>query len=132
MLYARLAGDEQLTQLLATYDGQPAVFTDDPPPGDAALPYIVTAGHVADTPFDTKDRRGREVWRDIRCYTAHTGSAEPVEAIAGRVFELLHRQPLTVDGVPALVTEVTGPRVGPQENEAASRILTLHVVFDPR
>ena len=52
-LYDRLTGDATLTALLATYNGDPAVFTTDPAPGDAELPYIVTAGHVSDEPFDT-------------------------------------------------------------------------------
>lgn len=136
-LYARLAGDEQLVGMLATYEPEPgttapAIFTTDPPPSNARLPYIVTAGEVATNPRDTKDLRGLEYYRDVRCYTARTGSDEAVEDIAMRIRTLLHRQPLVVDGVPALITSVTGPRRGPDEDKAVGRILTLRVVTDPR
>lgn len=130
-VHAVLTGDATLAGLLAEYSGDPAVFTTDPPPAAAVLPYIIAAGDLATTPFDTKDERGEELWRDIRCYTARTGSSKAVEDIAARVKALLHRQPLVVDGRPVLVAECTGPRNGPDENKAYSRIVTLHVKTDP-
>ena len=46
-IYDALAGDATLVAMLATYGGEPAIFTTDPAPGDAELPYIVSAGEVA-------------------------------------------------------------------------------------
>ena len=127
-LYDRLAGDTDLTVLLAQYNGGPAVFTVDPAPGDAVLPYVVSAGFIAATNWDTKTTRGRQVWRDIRCYAPATGSAEPVEAIAERVRELLHRHRLEVDGHVTYVAEASGPLVG-DGDDVYGRIVSVRLTL---
>lgn len=118
-----LAGDAALVALLATYGGRPAVFTTDPAPGDANMPYIVTAGDVVQIPWDTKLTRGREVWRDVRCYAAASGSAVTVEAIAERVRALLHRQAITIAGFEWVLAECAGPIVS-DEQDVYGRVLT--------
>ena len=123
-IYDVLSGDGTLVGLLTTYGGLPAVFTTDPAPGDAALPYIVSAGHVADAAFDTKTTLGREVWRDVRCYAEADGSAVTVEEIAERVRTLLHRQTITVTGFGMVVAECSGPVVA-DESDAYGRIVTI-------
>ncbi len=123
-LYTLLAGDATLTGLLATYGGGPAIFTTDPPPDDATLPYIVTAGDVADAPWDTKNSRGRDIRRDVRCYAPANGSAVTVEEIADRVAVLLHRRSFPIDGRTVVVADVSGPFNGPAEDTAYGRILT--------
>lgn len=122
-IYDVLADDATLTALLSTYGGQPAVFTIDPAPGDASLPYIVTAGDVVQMAFDTKTTRGREIWRDVRCYAAASGSAVTIEAIAERVRALLHRQELTITGFYWIWCECSGPIVI-DEPDAYGRIVT--------
>ena len=57
-IYDVLAGDATLAGLLATYGGNPAVFTTDPAPGDATLPYIVTAGEFSQAPCGHQDDAG--------------------------------------------------------------------------
>ena len=52
-LYDRLSGDATLIGLLSTYDGGAAVFTTDPVPEDAVLPYV-TITSLAEAPFDSK------------------------------------------------------------------------------
>jgi hypothetical protein len=123
-LYDHLSGDATLVALLASYNGSPAIFTTDPAPGDAQKPYLVSAGHVVDLPFDTKTTQGREVMRDVRCYAEADGSAVVVEAIAERVRALLHRQELVVSGFRWLVSSVTGP-VAADEGGAYGRIVTV-------
>lgn len=123
-IYDRLAGDSTLTNMLATYEGHPAIFTAWPAPGDAPMPYIVSAGHVTDMPFDTKTTRGREVMRDVRCYDNAGGSVVTVEAIAERVRELLHRGPLSIGGFEWILSSVTGP-IAADETDAYGRILTV-------
>lgn len=135
-MYARLAGDTELTGLLAVYAPQPgttgpAIFTTDPVPADARLPYVVVPAALADNPFDTKDLRGREVYRTVRCYTARTGSVALLERIALRVRDLFHRHRLVVAGAPALLASVTGPRQGPVEDDAYGLILTVRLKTDP-
>lgn len=127
-IHALLVEDATLAGLLNTYGGEPAVFTMDPAPGDAQLPYIVTAGEVSTAPFDTKTTRGREIMRDVRCYDAADGSAAAVEAIAERVRALLHRQTLTVAGFNWMLSECTGPVVA-DERDAYGRIVTVRMII---
>lgn len=127
-IYALLADDATLASLLATYAGLPAVFTTDPAPGNAELPYIVTAGAVSDVPFDTKDKVGRQIMRDVRCYAAATGSTAVVEAMAERVRELLHRQQVAVDGIGWLMSNCTGP-LAADSLKAYGRIVTVTMTF---
>lgn len=125
-IYDRLTADATLAALLNTYGGAPAVFTTDPAPGDAELPYIVTAGDAVDASFDTKTCTGREIWRDVRCYAADDGSAIVVEQMAERVRELLHRAPLTVSGWCVFVAECSGPVVA-DEQGSYGRVVTVRM-----
>jgi hypothetical protein len=125
-IYDKLAGDSTLVGLLATYKGLPAIFTTDPAPGDADLPYIVTAGEISQAPFDTKTTRGREALRDVRCYDEASGSAVIIEAIAERVRALLHRQELDVAGFSWLISDCSGPVVA-DELDAYGRIISLSI-----
>jgi hypothetical protein len=124
-LYDRLSGDATLVGLLGAYGGQPAIFTTDPAPGDAVLPYIVTAGEVAQSPADTKNSRGRQLMRDVRCYAADSGSAETIEAIAERVRFLLHRYELVISSWQTVIADCTGPVVA-DEKDAYGRIVTVN------
>jgi len=128
-LYNKLAGDATLTALLAEYHGRPAIFTTDPAPGNAVLPYIVTAGDVAQVPFDTKTTRGRTITRDVRCYAAASGSARTVKAIAERVRRLLHRQTLVIDNFVWLMAECSGP-IEADAQDAYGRIVTVRMVIE--
>ncbi|HUW11704.1 MAG TPA: DUF3168 domain-containing protein [Anaerolineae bacterium] len=127
-IYARLAGDATLTALLASYGSNPAIFTVDPAPDNATLPYLVTAGEVSQAPFEAKNRGGREVRRDVRCYTERDDSAVTIEAIAERVRALLHRQPLDIDGFENWVAECLGPIVADEE-DAYGRIITVRLIL---
>lgn len=126
-IYDRLASEVELVALLAVYNGSPAIFTVDPAPGDAALPYLVTVGTVAQSPFDTKTTRGRDVLRDVRCYAEANGSAVLVEAIAEHVRAALHRQPLSVSGFTWILSDCTGPIVA-DERDVYGRIITLSLM----
>lgn len=123
-VYNKLAGDATLVALLASYEGYPAIFTTDPAPGDANLPYIVAAGEVVQVPFDTKTCLGREVVIDVRCYADAGGSSLTIEAIAERVRYLLHRQSLTIDGYDWVISDVSGPIVA-DELDYYGRIISL-------
>lgn len=129
-VYSALVSDAALSAMLADYRGAPAIFTTDPAPSDATLPYIVTAGAVTDTPADTKTSRGREVVRDIRCYTEATGSADLVEEIAERVRAILHRRAITVTGFRVYISQIVGPFAGPAEDTAYGRILTAQITLE--
>ena len=128
-IYDLMTGDPTLEGLLATYRGEPACFTTEPAPGDATMPYGVSAGEVATSPWDTKTTLGREVWRDVRFYADADGSAVTVEALAERARALLHRQTLSVDGFSVMVAECTGP-VTADEADAYGRILTIRLILE--
>jgi hypothetical protein len=123
-IYDKLAGDATMVGLLSSYEGNPAIFTMDPAPGDAELPYIVSAGEVSQAPFDTKTTRGRDLIRDVRCYAAADGSTVLVEAIAERARALLHRQELVIDGFRWLISDCTGPIVA-DEPDTYGRVISL-------
>lgn len=125
---ARLRGDATLVAMLADFNGRAAVFTTDPVPGTASMPYIVTAGEVTDSAYDTKTTLGRELRRDVRCYAPIAGSVVTIEAIAERVRELLHRQPLSVDGYDVWMAECSGPIVA-DEPDAYGRIVTVRTIM---
>jgi len=128
-IYDCLAGDATLTALLSTYGVTPAIFTTDPAPGDAELPYIVTAGEVSQAPFDTKTTLGRTIVRDVRCYASASGSGITVEAIAERVRALLHRQALTIAGFAWIWAECSGPIVA-DEPDAYGRIVSVRLTVE--
>jgi hypothetical protein len=128
-IQSRMANDATLAALLATYDGVPAVFTTDPVPGDATLPYVVSAGEAVNTPFDTKTTLGRKIWRDVRCYDNAGGSAVKVEAIADRVRVLFHRQSFLIPGFAWILAECSGPIVA-DEQDAYGRIVTVKLTLE--
>jgi len=127
--HSRMANDVTLAALLADYEGAPAVFTTDPAPGDAVLPYIVSAGEAVNAPFDTKTTRGNTLWRDVRCYAAADGSAVEVEAIADRVRALFHRQSFSIPGFAWIWAECSGPIVA-DEQDAYGRIVTAKLTIE--
>lgn len=128
-VYDRMANDATLTGLISTYKGEPAVFTTDPAPGDAVLPYIVTAGEVAQSPWDTKTTRGRRAFRDVRCYqSAKDGSPMVVEAMVERARALFHRYMLTVTDFGVIVANCVGPIVA-DEPDVYGRILTVEFML---
>lgn len=129
-VYDRLRNDTALAAMLSTYNGRPAIFTTEPIPGDAALPYIVTAGHVSDAPWDTKTSRGRDIMRDIRCYTEATGSMVAVESMAERVRQMFHQQKIPVEGHSNVMTACTGPIIGPTDGTAYGLIVTVRFILE--
>ena len=125
-IYTRLANSVALVDMLAEYNGAPAIFTTDPAPDDAVMPYIVAAGNVAAAPFDAKDCLGQTVTRDVRCYANANGSAAVVEEIAEKVRQLLHRQQLSITGYNWIMSDATGP-ITADERFAYGRIVTVSV-----
>lgn len=132
-IYQRLASDSTLTSLLASYKGNPAIFTVDPAPSDANLPYLVTEGNVLDTTQitqNTKQRTATHTVRDIKIYTEATGTSKPIETIAERVWELFDRQALTIDGWTSVVVRADRPILGPTGDASSyGRVVTLDLIL---
>jgi hypothetical protein len=116
--YNRLVNDAELKTLLGSYNGVPAVFTASPVPDNASLPYVITAGQVSDSteiPTNTKNRTATQFMRDIRIYAEQTGSMAPIEKIGERVWNIFHKQPLTINGWNVLEVKATRPVIYPQD-----------------
>jgi hypothetical protein len=127
-LYDRLEPDATLAALLSTYSGNAAVFTTDPIPQDATLPYVVIRD-LSEVTFDTKTSRGREVWHDVGCYAKDEGSAVLVESIKERVRALLHRYALTIANFTTVIAEVSGI-VQADEDGVFGRIVTIRLIVE--
>jgi len=126
-IYDVMNDDATLTALLSTFNSVAAIFTTDPAPKGVNFPYIVSAGEVADVPFDTKSTDGREFTRDIRCYDGNnSGSAVNIETIAERVRTLFHRQQFTITGFGVIITTASGP-IARDEEDVFGRIVTISV-----
>ena len=121
----RLTGDTTLTAMLSVYRGGPAIFTVEPIPGDATLPCIVASGHVADVPFDTFGTTGREITRDIRCYTANDGSRIALSDIVERVRFLFHQVQLPVTGQQNVMTTVQRLHHNLDDDVAYGAVVTI-------
>lgn len=130
-IFNRLIADTSLTSKVAVYKGHPAVFTIDPVPANAVLPYVVVSGPTSDVPFDTKTTEGREMLVDVRCYTDDNGSKALVEEIAERVRELFHRQKIEVTGYDNLITICNGP-IFMSEDGAYGMIVTIRFKLERR
>lgn len=104
-----LKADGTLAGLLAQFDGEAAVFGVRPVPDPAARPYVLTSAPLSDEPADSKNGADlREVHQVIEAWADAAGSRVTLDAIGKRVRDLLHRQPWLVDGVAAILSEVSG------------------------
>lgn len=129
VMYDRLAGDATLVAMLGEYGGAPAIFTDpipsdlhdfaaaDPPP----WPFLVLSRSENDIDNGCKDRDGREVRRQVRCYHSAglgtSGSMVPLEDVAERVRDLFHRRQLVIAGWDPYVSNCQGPREAPTSKD---------------
>jgi len=125
-IHMKLSADSTLAALLSTYESEPAIFTVDPAPGDASMPFIVIGPIVGQAPFDTKNSLGRSVRVDVRCYAEATGSVVDIEAISERVRTLLHRSNLSIDDHAWLWSVCYGP-ISADEEDAYGRIVSVEI-----
>jgi len=140
--YDRMVNDSELAALLATYPvgtvstadsgiPVPAIFTDQQVPEDAELPYIWTYGQIGNAPDDTKLQPGRDILRDIRCYTKRNETSL-VEQIGFRVRELFHRHALTLNDAVTIVAEASGPSAAPTDEQIIGRVVTVRLRYEDR
>lgn len=142
-VYDRMAQDPTLTALLSTYSPGlgstasnasapsrgPAIFTDREVPEDAELPYVWSHGQITDIADDTKLQPGRDIVRDISCFTARN-ETDLIERIASRIRALFHRHELAIDGAQTIVAEVSGPVITPTDEQVLGRSLSLRLRFE--
>ncbi len=121
-------GDSVLVPLLATFKGEPAIFTMRKVPPDSPRPYIWSYGDITNVPEESKDLRGKSVVRDIWIVADDTGDEDLVMGIANRVRDLFHRVTLTI-GLGNRQTTALGPRVGESGDDITARIVTVEFVY---
>ena len=125
-LYATMAGDAALTDLLGAFQGQPSIFTKRPVP-DAARPIVLAATVVADVDEDFLVAQGRQITRDVAVYGNAQADFDRVAAAAERVRALFHRRAVEVAGYHCLPIVASGPIDAPADPQEIGRIVTLTI-----
>ena len=132
--FDRMNGDGTLVALLGTYKTAPSIFTKRPlPPGfdiEAHGPYVLTTGEAVQDPgpADVKNSKGREIVRDILCFSKLSDSATVVEEVAEQVRFLFQRQVFSITGFSIIVAEVSGP-IEADEDDALGRVVSVRLVL---
>jgi hypothetical protein len=137
-VYNVLSADVTLTGLLASYTppgstAVPAIFSADPAPDGAPMPFIVWGGALHDEPFGGKleETTGRAIFMDLRVYAVATGSAQLIDSICERIRALLHNVTLTVAGFTNVIARCTaGPLNAPTDPRIMGRVLTFQWTLD--
>lgn len=128
-IHAALVEDIALAADLATYVGEPAVFTGHVPEA-SPRPYVFIHGVFSAEPFDTKTTRGREAFARVDAVADATGSTIVVNRIIERVRALLHRSPPAVSDFAGRVADVSGPIIGESDASVYVRTLTLRLLLE--
>jgi Protein of unknown function (DUF3168) len=92
-LYSRLAGDAQLTAMLAGGTATASVYLD-VAPDNAVLPYVVFSHHTG-VELSLSAHRDPDELLYVRGYAAAPSMAGSIDA---RIEALLHFRPLTISG----------------------------------
>ena len=122
-IFARLA---TVAPLLATWNGQPAIFNETAPDDfldqepKPSKPFLIIAVPTSDVAMETFTETGRLIVQDVRGYQRRTGSAAQLDALMRQVRDLFHNRPgeLLVTGGKCDVARVTGPVQAPTTDEA--------------
>lgn len=92
-LFAVLDGAKVSLGIKAVYDIKPQTAD----AGDGSLfPYVVI-GDIYPTEWDTQTRIGFQVTNRIHVYS-RSGSMAECKTIQGKIFDMLHRKPMTIAG----------------------------------
>jgi len=111
---------------LAEWNGAPAVFTRRPVPADAPYPFVLINAPVGISDVDFLTTRLPVVHRDVIVYglqgegLAGETQYRAVDAMGYQLRTLFHRQPHSVDLLPAYsVVEIVvmGPMIAPTDDE---------------
>ena len=109
-IFDLLIGSASLAALVSDFEGDPAVFFQQEPPGDAQPPYVHSRGFSGfGTPLDL-DGKFREIQFSVEAYTDETGDPTQVNTLGDTVADLF-RVPtqLAIAGYRIVHTVVEGP-----------------------
>lgn len=131
-LYDLAEGDSNLVSKLGTYKSAPCIFTAKVIPTDAPLPYLWMPASLIDEALESKDIRGREIFRDIWIVAEDTGDSDQVMDIATDVRNLYHRAAIPFgSGRNCWLAEASGPVDAPtgEEDTVTARIVTVRFAY---
>lgn len=129
-IYAAIIATTDIASDLATYEGEPAIFTRRPVPADCNYPLIVAAGDVLHGDEDFIDSPMPVIVRDIAVYGQNPDHYRTVEGIALDIRDLFHRQrtSLIISGWTVTDIRCSGPIMAPTDDDATvGRIVTLRI-----
>ena len=131
----RMLNDPELTGQIATFQGQPAVFSYlFIPPTDPPLvkPYIITEGDAAYVPQDFKGTEMADGMREIRVYGLKKYGVDPVKAVAQRIRNLFRSATLAAGEVMfpnapinLINCKAIGPLFAPVEGAYVGRLVRV-------
>lgn len=128
--YMRLVSVPGVGDVLAAWQGGPALFPDGQVPGTAEYPCGVVFPPVTDVARDTKTHPGRAVTCSIDFYAEATGDPLFIDTLAESARKALHRKPIDVGSLGGVILDVAGPITAPSDDHLYGRrliaTLTLH------
>ena len=126
-----ILADAGITALLATYLGEPAVFTRRPAPGDAVYPMIVVSGNQSTTNEDGVNDYRPFVSYELATYGINQQPPtqyRDVSTIAYALRTLFHRQHnLEIDDWAVIDQRCNGPTDSPSIGSFTVRAVSLTV-----
>jgi hypothetical protein len=113
-----LIGNGPLCALLALWNGEPAIFTRRPVPGDAAYPFILVSPDISIGDEDGLKSLRPTPRRDIGIYGLQPDDYRKVEAAGYLIRTQFHKQRFAVEipGYRVVQISVTGPMAAPVDN----------------
>jgi hypothetical protein len=111
--------------LIGKFAGLPKVFTQYQLPQGVTDPYVVINPSPSNVPNDTKLSVGLVIQKDIAAYTSANGDTSKVDEIIGRIWGMLHRQPLDVEGWENIIVNSSGPIVAPTDKTLYGRLVSV-------
>lgn len=131
-----LLADSEITDDLATYDfgnssEDPAIFTTDPIPEGCGHPAIVLT-MVGGISWGTRAKEGAEADIDARVYDDKLESTQRIRDIAWRMWKVINRASLTIDGYEEIGVAAEPPIQAPDPDgfpglRVTSRVRILEV-----
>lgn len=126
-----IVASADIVALLATYAGEPAVFSSAPAPGNAAYPFILISDDVDKIEEDGLSDFRPSVEREISVYVnnAIPEKYRVADQVIYLVRTLFHRRrtAITVTGWHVVDIQVSGPVPTSQDDQTEGRVVTLTV-----
>ena len=126
-----LINEVAISGLLATWKGEPAIFTRRPTPSDTGFPAILIAPDVAVTNFDAVNKLRVSILKDIIVYGDQPDDYRAVETMGSLIKDLFHRKRFSIDvsGYHVIQIVAGGPSVAPTDDDKqVARVVTLTIL----